>query len=145
MNKKEFGFGYLFFSLCQRLSGRLCTKNLSFLSVCTCFFALLFPSFVVRTHFCTLSLSLFLNKKDDLHVLHGVAEQQRSIEDGVICDSHEIVSEIFERLDHGYVVVLSRVVKLNSLLPASAAAPKIKLNCATMILLLLLICFVETQ
>jgi hypothetical protein len=27
-------------------------------------------------------------------------------------------------------VVLSRVVKLNSLLPASAAAPKIKLNCA---------------
>ena len=40
---------------------------------------------------------------------------------------------------------LSRVVKLNSLLPASAAAPKIKLNCATMILLLLLICFVETQ
>ena len=118
------------FSLSVSVCQRLCTKNLSFLSVCTCFFALLFPSFVVRTHFCTLSLSLFLNKKDDLHVLHGVAEQQRSIEDGVICDSHEIVSEIFERLDHGYVVVLSRVVKLNSLLPASAAAPKIKLNCA---------------
>ncbi len=86
---------------------------------------------ICSTHTHVLSLSLSsLNKKDDLHVLHGVAEQQRSIEDGVICDSHEIVSEIFERLDHGCVVVLSRVVKLNSLLPASAAAPKIKLNCA---------------
>ena len=64
-----------------------------------------FSSFVVyvRTH--TYSLSLLY--KDDLHVLHGVAEQQRSIEDGVICDSHEIVSEIFERLDHGYVVFIS--------------------------------------
>lgn len=93
-----------------------------------------FSSFV-RVQICTsttrtLSLSLSSLNKDDLHVLHGVAEQQRSIEDGVICDSHEIVSEIFERLDHGCVVVLSRVVKLNSLLPASAAAPKIKLNCA---------------
>ena len=68
----------------------------------------------MRTHTHVLSLSLSsLNKKDDLHVLHGVAEQQRSIEDGVICDSHEIVSEIFERLDHGYVVVLSRVVKFH--------------------------------
>jgi len=104
----------------------------------------------VRVQICTsttrtLSLSLSSLNKDDLHVLHGVAEQQRSIEDGVVCDSHEIVSEIFERLDHGYVFVYVRVVKLNSLLPASAAAPKIKLNCATMILLLLLICFVETQ
>ena len=57
----------------------------------------------VRTHTHTYSLSLLY--KDDLHVLHGVAEQQRSIEDGVVCDSHEIVSEIFERLDHGYVFV----------------------------------------
>ena len=64
-----------------------------------------FSSFVVyvRTHTHTYSLSLLY--KDDLHVLHGVAEQQRSIEDGVVCDSHEIVSEIFERLDHGYVFV----------------------------------------
>ena len=57
----------------------------------------------VRTYTHTYSLSLLY--KDDLHVLHGVAEQQRSIEDGVVCDSHEIVSEIFERLDHGYVFV----------------------------------------
>ena len=122
-----------------------CTKNLSFFVCLHVFFCSHLP-LICSTHTHVLSLSLSsLNKKDDLHVLHGVAEQQRSIEDGVICDSHEIVSEIFERLDHGCVVVLSRVVKLNSLLPASAAAPKIKLNCATMILLLLLICFVETQ
>ena len=62
-----------------------------------------FSSFVVYVHTHTYSLSLLY--KDDLHVLHGVAEQQRSIEDGVVCDSHEIVSEIFERLDHGYVFV----------------------------------------
>ena len=125
------------------LSVSVCAQKISPFLSARVFFPL---PLICSTHTLLYSLSLSsLNKKDDLHVLHGVAEQQRSIEDGVICDSHEIVSEIFERLDHGYVFVYVRVVKLNSLLPASAAAPKIKLNCATMILLLLLICFVETQ
>jgi len=77
------------------------------------YFSRSFPSFssFVRVQICTsttrtLSLSLSSLNKDDLHVLHGVAEQQRSIEDGVVCDSHEIVSEIFERLDHGCVVCI---------------------------------------
>ena len=43
------------------------------------------------------------NGRDELHVLHGVAEQQRSLEDDLVWDGDAVVSEIFERFNHRYV------------------------------------------